>query len=62
MIFLFSKKKTILKKNEIVQSIINDQKFLLQKNENDYIDPMPQTVAEIENETSQDKKDYLQTA
>ena len=42
--------------NEIIQSIINNKKFPLQKTENDYIEPKPQTVIEIEDETDKDKK------
>ena len=49
-IFVFEEKKSNLKEteNEIVQNIINDRNFPLQKAENDYTEPKPQTVIEIE--------------
>ena len=57
-IFVFKEKKSDLKEteNEIVQSIINDEKFPLQKTENYYVEPKPQTLINIEDETDQNKK------
>ena len=34
----------------------------MQKTGNDYVEPKPQTLTEIEDETDEDKKGYLQTA
>ena len=61
---LLKKKKSDFKEteNEIVQSIINNKKFTLQKAENNYIEPKLQTVIEFEDESDQDKKHYLQRA
>ena len=63
-IFVFKEEKSDFKEteNQIVQSIVSDKKFPLQKTEIDYIESKSQTVIEIEDETDQDKKGYLLTA
>ena len=48
---------------QIVQSIMDNEPFLLQKKtKNNYVEPKPEKIDEIENEYDKNKKDYLQTA
>ena len=63
--FKFKPETTDFQKTEqqIVQSIMDNEPFLLQKKtKNNYVEPKPEKIDEIENEYDKNKKDYLQTA
>ena len=62
--YKFKPKKSDFEKTEqdIVQSIVDDEPFILKKTDNDYFPPYPEHVIKIEDDFKKDNQDFIKTA